>query len=763
MRLVLSLVLALALTGCGGGSSGGSGQPGGSGLGFRALWQQPSAAVSPLSAGSSRAQTEGGFGTELPASVTTVRFVFQSANGSACCVAVDPTTVPIDPSSGQRQLVLTSLPPGPGTLNIAGFPTTFAPAPAGVGTMCTTRPAGQSCSLDRIQSPSFLSGLHPVQIISDQQNDAGDILVPSVPFLVPGELDPAIGGNGTNPLVARFVVADASTGVAASSIAALVTQGATVDDGAPLVLSACNDATASPCSSGGALEVKGYRVETRSLPLAEGSAELRVTAQNLASPPAALDFAYGFTAAPPPTATPTDTPTSTATPTATPTRTPTRTPTDTPTYTPTATPTETPTHTPTATPTETPTRTPTDTPTETPTATPTETPTHTPTVTPTTTATLTPTHTPTDTPTRTPTDTPTRTPTHTPTDTPTHTPTRTSTPTRTPTNTPTPTATPTITRTPTPVPVLRDLAYVANLSSTDLSIVDVDSETVIGEIELPGLEPTDVALSPDRRRAYVTSGRVGITGRLSVIDTISSTVLDSVDVGPGPSAVAVRPDGRVAYVTSCCPGSVAVIDTTTLAVSTTLTTGTDPAGVAFSPNGARAYVSNSGSDTVSVVDSIGHRVVASIPVGNFPRGIAVTPDGALVLVTNSGSNDVSLIDTASGRVVAAVPVGSTPTGIALSPAGDLAYVANSAAAMVSVIDVGIARTEPAQAVIAAVPVAERPLRLAANADGSEVYVVHFEPAGTLSVISTASRQVTATVAVGSRPSGIATGEVAIFP
>jgi YVTN family beta-propeller protein len=769
-------LLLILLSACGSGSDGGSsGGAAGSGLSFRALWQQPGTTLAPLSAsdgsGTGVRAAEGGFGTELPASVVTVRFVFQSSTGSACCVAADPATVPIDPATGQRQLVLTGLPAGAGTVSIAGFPTDFAPAPDGLGSTCGTRPAtaGQPCVLDRIQSPSFVSGEQPVQIVADRQTDAGDILVRSVAFLVPDGLDPGIDEVGTNPLTARFVVADATSGVAAASIAAVLTQGGATIDLGSLTLAPCDDATQSPCSTGGNLEVAGYRVQSRTVPLDEGSAAIRITAENQSATPGTLDFTFGIFLPPPPTATPTRTPTETPTttptrtPTETPTETPTRTPTETPTRTPTETPTSTPTHTPTETPTRTPTATPTETPTHTPTATPTSTPTATPTETPTATATATPTHTPTHTPTATPTDTPTRTPTTTPTDTPTTTPTRTATSTRTPTTTPTATPTATVTRTHTPIPVPRDLAYVTNLGSADVSVIDLPSRAVINEIELPGLEPTDVAFGPDGRRAYVSSGQVGILGSLTLIETISSTVLDSVTVGPGPSSVAVRPDGRVVYVTSCCPGSVAVVDTVSPRVITTLSTGTDPAGVAFSPDGTRAYVSNSGSGTVSVVDSIGHRVVAAISVGSFPRGVAVTPDARFVLVTNSGSDTVSIIDAGTGGVVATVPVGNTPAGIALSPDGAFAYVANSAAAMVSVLDIDLALDHAGQGVVATIPVADRPLRIAVAGDGSEIYVVHFNPAGSVSVISAASQQLIGTIAVGNRPSGIAAGRVAVFP
>ena len=76
----------------------------------------------------------------------TVRLVFESQDGFSCCVAVNPDTVPPD-STGNRSLLLDSLPSGPGTFMLAGFATDFAPAPAGITQTCATTPAGvgQAC------------------------------------------------------------------------------------------------------------------------------------------------------------------------------------------------------------------------------------------------------------------------------------------------------------------------------------------------------------------------------------------------------------------------------------------------------------------------------------------------------------------------------------------------------------------------------------------------------------------------------------------
>jgi hypothetical protein len=213
------LFASLWTAGCGGGGGSGGGSATGGGLSVNALWEQPDGGNG-SGAQSAAQQAGGGFGPDLPASVVTVRFLFRSSGGTNCCLAVDPDAVPTDPETGQRLLTLASLPAGPGTLTITGFPTDFAPND-GVLDRCETNPAGVGafCDAGQTQSPSFASDPKAVNIVAGAQNDAGDIEIPAVPFVLPGSLSPAPGTDASNPIEARAIVVDAVTGIEESSVA----------------------------------------------------------------------------------------------------------------------------------------------------------------------------------------------------------------------------------------------------------------------------------------------------------------------------------------------------------------------------------------------------------------------------------------------------------------------------------------------------------------------------------------------------------------
>jgi hypothetical protein len=269
----MAVAYVLTLWGCGGGAgSGGAGS-----LDVHPVWPQPGG-------GESSAQ--------LPAAVQTVRVTFDSQAGFQCCLAVNPTTVPIDPASGLRLLVLGQLPPGPATFALTAFATDFAPAPDGVTELCPTSPpgVGQACDATRPASPAFQSQPQPVTIVAGTRAQAVDISLVALPFVF--DLQPAPGDSAASPVPLAFTVADAVTGIDGNSIEASFRS---LSKRVPVTLSPCDDKTDNPCSEQGQLQVMGFRAVSTPVPLPPGKVSLSITGSNLASPPQQLDFTYEFT------------------------------------------------------------------------------------------------------------------------------------------------------------------------------------------------------------------------------------------------------------------------------------------------------------------------------------------------------------------------------------------------------------------------------------------------------------------------------------
>jgi YVTN family beta-propeller protein len=184
-------------------------------------------------------------------------------------------------------------------------------------------------------------------------------------------------------------------------------------------------------------------------------------------------------------------------------------------------------------------------------------------------------------------------------------------------------------------------AYIFNEGPTTVAVVDTATRTVVATIDIAAdIGPADLAVRPDGRRVYVVNS---FDSTLSVIDTDPlhvgyRTVIKTIPVDR-PIGVAVSRDGSRVYVSHEFSGqqlgnTVSVIDTATNAVIDTIMVGAKPGAMAVSPDGTRLYVANEADDTVSVVDVATNTVVATIPVGSGPTGVAVSPDGSRIYVTN---------------------------------------------------------------------------------------------------------------------------------
>jgi len=235
-------------------------------------------------------------------------------------------------------------------------------------------------------------------------------------------------------------------------------------------------------------------------------------------------------------------------------------------------------------------------------------------------------------------------------------------------------------------------AYITNFTSDTVSVIDTATNSVVDTVTV-GDNPYGVAVHPAGTLVYVANSKDGHTNpqppfTVSVIDTSTNSVIDTVVVGNIPYGVAINPAGTRVYVTNQMDNTISVIDTSTNSVIDTVTVGSFPLGVAVNPTGTLVYVVNDWDNTISVIDTATNSVIDTVTVGYYPRGVAFNPAGTLAYVTNKGDDTVSVIYTATNSVIDTVTVGYGPKGVAVNPAGTLVYVANSGPNTVSVIDTG---------------------------------------------------------------------------
>lgn len=260
------------------------------------------------------------------------------------------------------------------------------------------------------------------------------------------------------------------------------------------------------------------------------------------------------------------------------------------------------------------------------------------------------------------------------------------------------------------------IAYVTNSNSTTVTMINIATNTVLGTIN--GFQgPSGFAILPNQQFAYVNNYGVGIDSGLgttvNVVNLSTNLIVGAaIPVGQAPAALAVTPNGQFVYVANYVngdtgAGTVSIIQTSTNTVIDTIDGFSGPFDIVIAPNGQYAYVANFGSNnfepfgtTVSVINLQTNMVSATVTLGIQPSGIAITPDGNYAYVTNyntlyagsgftnltPGQGTVNIIDLATNTVLSlTIAVDQAPDAVAISPNGQFAYVSNFISNTVNVI------------------------------------------------------------------------------
>jgi len=161
---------------------------------------------------------------------------------------------------------------------------------------------------------------------------------------------------------------------------------------------------------------------------------------------------------------------------------------------------------------------------------------------------------------------------------------------------------------------------------------------------------------------------------VTVIDTTSQEVIQTIPVKTNPHFLVLGPDRRI-WGTNTGENDIYVIDPTTQTMVADLEVGPNPQQIAFAYKGMAgpyAYVTVSGSNTIVVLntDVQKARIIEQIDVGPFqaqrPNGIWANSEGTRLFVANEGSHNLLVIDTGTNEVIATVPVGRKPIRVVAS-------------------------------------------------------------------------------------------------
>jgi len=224
----------------------------------------------------------------------------------------------------------------------------------------------------------------------------------------------------------------------------------------------------------------------------------------------------------------------------------------------------------------------------------------------------------------------------------------------------------------------------------------IDPATLQVSDTVPVSQPGAIALDEGTNTAYVSVtgiGTCGCEGAVSAINLTSKQVTN-ISVGPGPFGVDVDVDQGThrAYVANTgytrgdgvhFGSTLSVIDTTTNKLTDTVFVGDSPIIVALDPAAHTAYVTKS-DGAVAVVDTTTNRLVGTVIVGGNPAGVAVYEGTHSAYVANG-------LDKGHGAVVTRQRDGNTePTTTSV---GAINAVAGTSSVLFTTVAPGMAGRE----------------------------------------------------------------------
>ena len=182
------------------------------------------------------------------------------------------------------------------------------------------------------------------------------------------------------------------------------------------------------------------------------------------------------------------------------------------------------------------------------------------------------------------------------------------------------------------------------------------------QLDLPGLRPQALALSPDGKL-------LAVSGKSNVVVLVDPTTVRILQSVPLPSEAA-RADSDPVSTHELRPDKEGQVSYT---------------GLVFAPDGSRLYLANV-NGSIKVFDvAKDHQVTGRcsypLPAADAPRrkeeipaGLAVSADGKLLYVTLNLGNRLAELDAGTGKVLRTWEVGVAPYDVVL--AGHKAYVSN---------------------------------------------------------------------------------------
>ncbi len=247
----------------------------------------------------------------------------------------------------------------------------------------------------------------------------------------------------------------------------------------------------------------------------------------------------------------------------------------------------------------------------------------------------------------------------------------------------------------------RTTLFVTNRDSSDITMIDTQTDQILGRIPLGELINAHMAMvTPDGKRLLVAGTK---RNQALLVDLASLKVTARIPIGIEPEHFDISEDGTLALMGNLEDGTVSVLNLVRGTEVKRIQGFSEPHGFAFLPGRKKAYISSFGAHEVAAVTADSLEVARRIAVGSSHFLASVNPDrflteikgvanptptldGRFIYATDGDSGEVAVIDTTTDEVVKTIRVGDEPWRAYPSPDGTKMLVPNNGDETVTVID-----------------------------------------------------------------------------
>lgn len=172
-----------------------------------------------------------------------------------------------------------------------------------------------------------------------------------------------------------------------------------------------------------------------------------------------------------------------------------------------------------------------------------------------------------------------------------------------------------------------------------------------------------LVVTPDGRRAYTANI---VSDTVTAIDFTLPVPqqVTQIQVGKQPEGIDVSPDGREVWVGQNGDGNISIIDTATNKVKESIKVGEVPIRVKFTSDGKRVLVSDPKAGELIVIDAATRKEVKRLKIEGAPVGVLIAPDGARAFIAAIQANKVMVVDLAKLEITGSIEAGQGPDGLA---------------------------------------------------------------------------------------------------